>query len=174
MHAADLPRVVQELARFVELGDAERDAVRRTAPTVLAHEAALADALYERFLAFPASARFFVGEDGTPDQARLARRKHSLGAWLRATAEAALDHDFSYYALAVGLSHSHRAHGPGGIVPLHLMVGAMSLVQTSLWRLFERELGEPRAAAEASVAWNKLLLVQLAVLLQGYLPPSPR
>lgn len=174
MNAADLPRVVQELARFVGLGDEDLVTVRRTAPLVLAHEAALADAVYEHFLAFPFSARFFVGEDGTPDQERLARRKHSLGAWLRATGEAALSQDFAYYALAVGLSHSHRAHGPGGTVPLHLMVGAMSLVQSALWRLFDHEMDEPRAAAEASAAWSKLLMVQLAVLLQGYLAPSSR
>lgn len=172
MTAADLPRVVQDLTQFVGLGDADLAIIRRTAPLVLAGEAALADALYDHFLAFPFSARFFMGEDGTPDQVRLERRKHSLGAWLRATAEAALTYEFSYYALAIGLSHSHRAHGPGGSVPLHLMVGAMSLVQTALARLLEREMADARAAAEASVAWNKLLLVQLAVLLQGYLPPS--
>jgi hypothetical protein len=32
----------------------------------------------------------------------------------------------------------------------------------------------PPQALEASVAWNKLLLVQLNVFLLGYLPPTPR
>ncbi|MGH7335310.1 MAG: protoglobin domain-containing protein [Candidatus Rokuibacteriota bacterium] len=116
---------------------------------------------------------FFLGEDGTPDAARLERRRHSLGGWLRETAAAALTHDVGYYLLSVGLAHSHRAHGPGGIVPAHLMVGAMSLAQTSLAQLFASELDDAREALAASIAWNKLLLVHLNVLLLGYLG-SPR
>ena len=168
--ATDMPRFLGGLLAFVGFEAADAAAVRRTAPLVLAHEAAITAGLYDRFLDFPESARFFLGEDGAPDAARLERRKHSLGRWLRETADAALTREFSYYLLAVGLSHSHRAQGPGGRVPAHLVVGAMSLVQTALSRLFERELGDPAAALEASRAWNKLLLVHLNALLLGYLP----
>jgi len=168
----DMPRFLGELLAFVGFDEADADLVRRTAPVVLAHEAAVTSALYDHFLRFPESARFFLGDDGTPDAARLERRKHSLGRWLRETAEVALGHEFSYYLLAVGLSHSHRAQGPGGRVPAHLVVGAMSLAQTALARLFERELSDPGAALQASVAWNKLLLVHLDALLLGYLSPG--
>jgi hypothetical protein len=51
------------------------------------------------------------------------------------------------------------------------MVGAMSLAQTALAGLFDSELERSEAAA-ASAAWNKLLLVNLSVLLLGYLPPQ--
>lgn len=167
----DMSRFLGELLAFVGFDEADAALVRRTAPVVLAHEAAITSALYDHFLRFPESARFFLAEDGEPDAARLERRKHSLGRWLRETAQAALSREFSYYLLAVGLSHSHRAQGPGGRVPAHLVVGAMSLAQTALARLFERELG-PEAALPATVAWNKLLLVHLNALLLGYLPPG--
>jgi Protoglobin len=172
---ADLARFVRELSEFVGLDDGDLAIVRRTAPAVLAQEAAFTTALYEHFLKFPASARFFLREDGAPDTVRIERRRHSLGRWLRETAEAALTHDFGYYLLAVGLSHSHRAVGPGGVVPAHFMIGAMSLAQTALARLFEGELADPKEALAASVAWNKLLLIHLNVLLLGYLPvAAPR
>jgi hypothetical protein len=74
--------------------------------------------------------------------------------------------------LTIGLSHSHRAQGPGGVIPVHFMIGAMSLAQSALAEAFRVEM-EPAAALEASVAWNKLLLVHLAALLLGYLPPRP-
>jgi hypothetical protein len=164
---------VQELTDFVGLDASDLATIRRTAPLVLAREAAFTGALYEHFLKFPAAARFFLGEDGRPDAARLERRKHSLGRWLRETAEAALTHDFGYYLLSVGLAHSHRTYGPGGVVPAHLMVGAMSLTQTALASLFAAQLEDPREALAASAAWNKLLLVQLNVLLLGYLA-APR
>jgi hypothetical protein len=167
-----MPRFLRELAAFVGLDEADVAIIRRTAPLVLAREAALTAALYERFLRFPASARFFLGEDGEPDRPRIERRRHSLGRWLRETAEAALTHEHAYSLLAIGLSHSHRAHGPGGVVPVHLMVGAMSLTQSALAEGFAADLA-PAVALEASRAWNKLLLVQLAALLLGYLPARP-
>jgi hypothetical protein len=176
--ATDMPRFIRELMEFVGLGDDDVAAIRRTAPVVLAHEAAFTEALYDHFLKFPATAQFFLGEDGEPDLARLERRKHSLGRWLRETAreaaQVATTQEFSYYLLAVGLSHSHRAQGPGGPVPPHFMIGAMSLAQTALARLFGETLGDPQAALDASRAWNKLLLVHLSVLLLGYLPVARR
>lgn len=169
---ADLERFVGELAEFVGLDEADLAAVRRSAPAVLKHEAALTAALYEHFLRFPATARFFLGADGAPDRPRLERRRHSLARWLRDTAQAALTHDFVYYLLSVGLAHSHREYGPGGQIPAHFMVAAMSLTQTALARIFRDELPDAGLALEAAVAWNKLLLLHLNVLLVGYLLPS--
>lgn len=172
--ATDMPRFVRELMDFVGFDARDAATVRESAPVVLAREAEFTAALYEHFLKFPESARFFLGEDGAPDTARLERRKHSLGRWLRETAQAAVTQESSYYLLAIGLSHSHRATGPGGIVPVHLMVNAMSLAQSALAHLFAEALGDARRALDASIAWNKLLLVHLNILLLGYRPPTPR
>jgi hypothetical protein len=169
---ADMQGFLQELMEFTGFTDADIAIVRRTAPTLLKHEDAITDALYEHFLKFPAAARFFLLPDGTPDQPRLERRKHSLGRWLHETAEAAMTHDFAYYLLAVGLSHSHRSFGPGGKVPPHLMVGAMSLAQQAFARIFREDIGDLSEAFEASLAWNKLLMIHLNVLLIGYLLPQ--
>ena len=168
---ADMQGFVRELMDFVGLTEADLAVVRRSAPALLKHERAIADALYEHFLNFPPAARFFLLPDGSPDQSRLERRKHSLGRWLHETAEAAMSHDFLYYLLAIGLSHSHRGVGPGGKVPPHLMVGAISLTQSVFARIFQEELGDLAEAFEASLAWNKLLLIHLNVLLIGYLLP---
>jgi hypothetical protein len=170
--AADLPRKIRELAEFVGFGEDDARAVRRTAPLVLAHEEPITAALYEHFLQHPQAARFFLRDDGTPDIERIERRKHSLGRWLRESAEAALGTDTVYYFLGVGLSHSHRTWGRGGAVPADLMVGAMSLTQTGLTHLFEANMPAPEALA-AAIAWNKLLMIQLSVLLIGYLLPRP-
>ena len=173
--ATDMPRFVRELMDFVGFDERDVATVRASAPAVLEREAELTTALYERFLKFPESARFFLGPDGAPDAARIERRKHSLGRWLRETAQAVVTQESAYYLLAIGLSHSHRATGPGGgLVPLHLMVNGISLAQTALAEIFADALGDPRQALAASRAWNKLLLVHLNVLLLGYTPPTPR
>ena len=165
----DMSRFIREMMEFVGLGEPDVAAIRRSAPSVLSHADQLTAALYEHFLAFPRSARFFLREDGSVDTERIERRKHSLTRWLRETAEVATTSEFSYYLLAVAISHSNRAGRPGGIIPPHLMVGAMSLAQTALAGVFDAELSRQEATA-ASLAWNKLLLVHLSVLLLGYLP----
>jgi hypothetical protein len=168
----DMEGYLRELAAFVGFDAAAGAAVRASAPAVLKHEAALTAAVYEHFLKFPGSARFFLAPDGTPDATRIERRRHSLGRWLRETAEAALTHDFAYYLLGVGISHSHREHGPGGKIPPHLMVATMSITQSALAGVLRAELASAEAAFEAAVAWNKLLLIHLnAFLVPYFLPP---
>jgi hypothetical protein len=168
----DMARFVREMMEFVGLDEADVDAIRRSAPVVLRHGDELTTALYEHFLKFPRSAQFFLRDDGSVDVERVERRKHSLTRWLRETAEVATTSEFSYYLLAVGLSHSSRPRGPGGTIPPHLMIGAMSLAQSALAGVLRSELS-PAEAAAASAAWNKLLLVHLTVLLLGYLPLCP-
>lgn len=53
------------------------------------------------------------------------------------------------------------------------MVGAMSLAQSALAQVFGAELPGAEEALAASIAWNRLLLVHLNVLLLGYLPRTP-
>ncbi|MGE3541414.1 MAG: protoglobin family protein [Candidatus Tectimicrobiota bacterium] len=171
---ADIVGFVRELMAFVGLDETDIATIRRTAPVILKHEQAITTALYEHFLKFPATARFFLKEDGTPDQQRLERRKHSLGRWLRETAEVAMTHDFLYYLLGVAISHSHREVGPGGKVPPQFMVSAMSIAQTAFARLFQAEMDDLAQAFEAALAWNKLLLIHLNVLLLGYFLPPRR
>src|SRR5262249_47024173 len=118
------------------------------------------------------SALFFVREDGSPDRDRIDRRKHSLARWLTEVASVPTEHGIVYYLLGVALAHSHRAERPGGTIPLPLMVGAMSLTQTALAGVLRAELTDAREALDAAVAWNKLLLVHLNVLLLGYLLPG--
>ena len=170
--ATDMPRFLREMMEFVDLGEADVAAIRRSAPIVLRDPEALAAALYEHFLKFPRSARFFLREDGQVDAPRIERRKHSLVRWLQETATVATTTEFSQYLLMMGISHSHRDNRPGGSIPVHLMIGTMSLAQTALARAFEAELPREEAIA-ASIAWNKLLLVNLSVLLLSYLPPRP-
>jgi len=173
MHpGADMEGFVNELMAFTGLNDDDVKIIRQTAPMILKHEGAITSALYEHFLQFPSTAQFFLTPEGNPDEQRLERRKHSLARWLRETAAVAMTHDFVYHLLAVSLSHSHRSHGPGGKIPPQFMIGAMSLAQTTFASLLRDEMGDVAQAFDAAMAWNKLLLLHLNVLLLGYFLPA--
>jgi hemoglobin-like flavoprotein len=173
MHpGADMEGFVNELMAFTGLNDDDAKIIRQTAPMILKHERTITSALYEHFLQFPSTAQFFLTPDGNPDEQRLERRKHSLARWLRETAEVAMTHDFAYHLLAVSLSHSHRTHGPGGKIPPQFMIGAMSLAQTTFASLLRDEMEDVARAFDAAIAWNKLLLLHLNLLLLGYFLPA--
>ena len=165
------PARLEDMVSFVGLADEDCRLVRASASIVMEHAEGLTTAIYDHFLKFPQARKFFVTEDGQVDEERLARRKHTLVRWIRDTAAASLDESFTVYLLAMGVSHSypptHRAHlGP---VPSRYMIGTISFAQGAIADLLRREMKDTDLALRSSIAWNKLLMVELNVLLAGYL-----
>jgi len=163
------------MVEFVGLTPDELELVQSTGPILLAHADELTSAIYDHFLKFPESRQFFLTEDGAVDPERIDRRKHSLARWLQASIDFRIDEEFPVFLLAIGLSHghppTHRAHL--GSVPARFMIGTISFAQTALAQLLNQDMDDPAAAMRASVAWNKLLMVQLDVLLAGYVTEQP-
>ena len=166
---------MKEMVDFVGLTPAELELVQSTSPILLAHADELTSAIYEHFLRFPEARKFFLAEDGEVDPERIDRRKHSLARWLQASIEFKVDEDFPVFLLAIGLAHghppSHRAHL--GAIPSRFMIGTMSLAQTALAQLLSQDMDDQSEARRASIAWNKLIMVQLDVLLAGYVTEQP-
>ena len=171
----DWPARMREIAEFVGLGEAELAIVRATGPAVLKHAEELTASVYDQFLNFPESRRFFLNDDGDVDEPKLDRRKHSLLRWLRGSLDFQIDEDYPIRVLATGIVHSHppshRAHL--GSIPSRYMVATISFVQTALNELLHQEIEDPEEAMRASVAWSKLLMVQLDILLAGYVIDTP-
>ena len=172
---ADWPARMREVAEFVGLGQAELAVIQSTAPVILEHGENLTAAVYDHFLKFYDSRRFFLAEDGEVDEPKLERRKHSLLRWLRGSLDFKLDMDYPIRVLATGIVHSHppshRAHL--GSIPSRDMIATISFMQTALNDIFHQEIEDPAEANQASVAWSKLLMVQLDILLAGYMTDTP-
>ncbi len=171
----DWPGRLKEVAEFVGLGPAELAVVRDTATVVLPHAEEVTAAVYDHFLAFPETRRFFLDEDGQVDEVKLDRRKHSLLRWLRGSIDFQIDQDYPIRVLATGIVHSHppshRAHL--GSIPSRFMIASISFLQTAITDLLHQEIQDPKQAVKASLAWNKLLMVQLDILLAGYVTETP-
>ena len=171
----DWPGRMAEVAKFVGLGPAELELLRSTAPVILKHAEELTAGVYDHFLKFPESRKFFLTETGEVNQEKLTRRKHSLTRWLRGSIEFQIDDDFPIRLLATGIVHSHppvhRAHL--GSIPSRFMVGTISFVQTAVADVLLQEMEDPAEAMKASIAWNKMLMVQLDILLAGYVTETP-
>jgi len=53
------------------------------------------------------------------------------------------------------------------------MVASMSFVQTALADVLREEIDDVEQALRASIAWNKMLMLQLDILLAGYVNETP-
>ena len=169
-YVVNWPARMEEMASFVGLTEEDKTLIRNSGPLILEHAEALTDAVYDHFMGYPQARKFFVTEEGEVDEVRLARRKHTLIRWMRETAAVKLDESFAGYLLAMGVSHgyppTHREHlGP---VPSRYMIGTISFAQSAIGDLLRREMGDPELALRTSLAWNKILMVELDVLLAGY------
>tara|TARA_B100000745_G_scaffold77682_1_gene47155 strand:- start:297 stop:851 length:555 start_codon:yes stop_codon:yes gene_type:complete len=174
-HIVDWPGRLKEMADFVGLGDEDLAVIKETSSVVLDNADDLTAAVYDNFLKFPESRKFFLNENGEVDDVRLDRRKHSLARWLRGSVDFKIDEDYPIRVLATGIVHSHppvhRAHL--GSIPSRFMIGTMSFTQTALADLLHGEIKDHGLAARASAAWNKLMMLQLDILLAGYLTETP-
>ncbi len=171
----DWPARMKEVADFVGLGQTELDLIQATRDVVLERGDELTAAVYDHFLEFPESRRFFADEHGQVNEERLSRRKHSLLRWLRGSIDFKIDEDYPIRLLATGIVHSHppshRAHL--GSTPSRYMIGTISYIQTAISEILRRDMADPGEAALASAAWNKMLMVQLDLLLAGYVTDVP-
>ena len=174
-YIVDWPGRLKEMADFVGLGEEELSLIRETSSVVLEHADSLTASVYDNFLKYPESRKFFLNADGEVDDVRLDRRKHSLARWLRGSIDFKIDEDYPIRVLATGIVHSHppvhRAHM--GSIPSRFMIGTISFTQTALAELLHREMENAGLAARASAAWNKLMMLQLDILLAGYLTETP-
>ena len=169
-YVVNWPARLEEMVSFVGLTQEDRQLIQDSASIIMEHAEEMTDAVYDHFLKFPQARKFFVTENGDVDEERLARRKHTLIRWLRDTASSTLDETFAVYLLAIGISHgyppTHRAHlGP---VPSRYMIGTISFAQTAIADLLRQEVPDTDLSLRTSMAWNKLLMVELDVLLAGY------
>ena len=60
-----------------------------------------------------------------------------------------------------------------GSIPARFMIGTMSFAQTAIASVLSQDMGDPARVLQASMAWNKVLMLQLDVLLAGYVTETP-
>lgn len=171
----DWPTRMQQMADFMGFSEEDLELVRASGPMLLDRADELTSAVYDHFLQFPQTARFFLTPEGEIDQTRLDRRKHSLARWLTHSIDFRLDEQFPVFLLAMGVVHSNPSLERGylGSVPARFMIGTMSFAQTAIAGILLAEMADPVQALRTSSAWNKLLMLQLDVLLAGYVTETP-
>jgi hypothetical protein len=170
-NAIDWPARLAEVVEFVELTEEDRLLIRSSAPIINKHARSLTDTLYDRFLEYPKTRKFFVTEADEADEERIEGNKLTMIRWLRDTGSVPLGDGFARYLRAIGMLHRNlppdRAqHGP---VPSQFVIATIAFYQTAIATLLGQNIPDTDLAARTCIAWNKLLVVELDMLLGVYL-----
>ena len=162
-----------QMAEFIGFTEEDAELIRATGPAVIAHADEVTKVVYDHLLEQPGTYNFFRKDDGSIDDERVENRRKGLARWLARTADAKLDYSFAWHMVAMGIAHSHRMQKPMGRVPGPFIVGTMSYVQTVVGQILMEDLEDKGLAFRASIAWNKILMLELDLLLTGYYSVSP-
>ncbi len=154
-------------ARVAGFSEADAALVRETAGPVAAVRDAAAAAVYEHLLAIPETARWFLRPDGTIDEVALAERRRTLADWLGLVASADLGDDTAHALVRIGRVHAASTATAAGPIPASLMVATVAFAQAAIAGVLLDALGAERAA-RASIAWSKVLMLHLNLMLAAY------
>ncbi len=150
--------VFDELKRYVGFTAADGEALTRLAPIVRPHVPAICDLFYARILEHPPARA--VLESG---ERQVGHLKVTLAEWFQRLLSGPWDDAYFDLRCRIGRQHVRIQ------LPQHYMFGAMSVVRESLLRhAQERWLDDPEGAAVACSALNKVLDLELAIMLHTY------
>ena len=166
----DWPARFSEMSAFVGLTDDDLALIRASGPLVRSKLQSFVDHIYDHFLEYPESRKFFVLDNDSPDQKRIHDNKLTMIRWMMNNCLAHINDGFSRYIAAIGTMHYNVAvhRPPLPPVPYKYLIGVISMYQTKLAALFDAEMDDEELAARTSLAWNKLLMVELDLILAAY------
>jgi molybdopterin converting factor small subunit len=156
----------RHLRGFLNLGQADLDAMTETVEVLLRRGPEFVAGAYDYLLHFKETAEVLGWERGA-DPAHLAERRRFFTIWYARTIGIDLSDDLARYLFRAGKYHS--AHGPRRIhTPEIYVTGAISLAQASFAGYLADELRDAGLVARALTGWNKLLTMHLHLMSAGY------
>jgi len=154
------------LRSFLDLNEADLDAMVQSVETLLRHSTEFVVGAYDHLLHFQETAEILGWEQGA-DPEHLAERRRFFSVWLARTLGLDLSDDFARYLFKAGKYHA--GHGPRRIhVPEIYVAGAISLAQASFASFMAAEMTDAALVTRALAGWNKFLTMHLHLMTVGY------
>ncbi|KPL84301.1 hypothetical protein SE15_03990 [Thermanaerothrix daxensis] len=121
---------------------------------------------YAYLEAFPETAAL-LGWSGGADPQHLAERRRFFTVWLARTLGLDFSHDFARYLFRAG--QIHAGHGRRHLhIPSLYVVGSIGLMTASFARVLEQAGVRTDTQLKALAGWNKVFILHLQMMLQGY------
>jgi molybdopterin converting factor small subunit len=156
----------QHLRSFLDLAQADLDAMAQTVEVLLRRGPEFVAGAYDYLLRFKETAEV-LGWERTVDPVHLAERRRFFTIWYARTIGMDLSDDLARYLFRAGKYHA--GHGPRRIhTPEIYVTGAISLTQANFAGYLAAEIQDAGLVARALAGWNKLLTMHLHLMSAGY------
>ncbi len=153
------------MRRFINLNDDDIAAMVATSEILLRNAADFVVAAYDHLRNLPETASI-LGWEQEVDEEHLAERRRFFAVWIARTIGIDLSHEFARYMYRAG--RIHAGHGPRQIsVDDMYVTGTMTLILDAFGSWFRAAGMDTATATRALTGWNKYLLMQLQVMLDG-------
>ena len=147
-----------ELQRYVGFGSADREALRALHPHVQPEFERIAGVFYDRILSNPGAQRVLEG-----GESQVGVLKVTLVRWMDVLFLGPWDQAYFERRCRIGRVHVRIR------MPQHYMVGAMNVLRGEFEIIVNRtHAADPRAAEVARLALNRILDIELAIMLHAY------
>ena len=147
-----------ELQHYVGFGAADREALQGLYPHTRPEFERIAEVFYDRILAHPGARRVLEG-----GESRVGALKVTLVRWMDGLFLGPWDQEYFERRGRIG-----RVHVRIGL-PQHYMFGAMNVLRGEFEAIADRaHAADPRAAEVARTALNRILDIELAIMLHTY------
>ncbi len=159
------------LADFCLMSEDDWVALDDSLPYLAPRLPELLDRLYDHLLEYDDTRRVFLGENEQVDPAYMALRKEHMTEWIMRTISVGDRNRFAAYVIQTARRHT----AVGRSVPPRYMVSLISFIQTSILNaLFDALPDDHTLRRRLSLAWNKMLMIQLEMFLQEIVPHWPQ
>jgi signal transduction histidine kinase len=149
--------IFEELLRYVAFGPGDGEALRALHRAARPRLPAVAEAFYERILLHEGARRALAG-----GESRVGHLKVTLQRWMGEVLEGPWDEAYFESHCRIGRVHVRID------LPQHYMFGAMNVVREELGRAADELFAAPGTRAAARCALDKILDLELAIMLHTY------
>lgn len=149
--------IFEEIKRYVGFDAADGARLRAIGPRVAPHAEAISAEFYARIIEHPGASRSITGGD-----AQVFALRHTLTGWIRELFEGPWD--LSYYERRARIGRRHVEID----LPQQYMFTAMNTIRGALTKVVADTAASPAEACEDVLAVDRLLDIELAVMLHTY------
>ena len=168
--AADAGRYFQFMSEFIGFTPADAAAIRETRFVIEKYIPTIVADFYTQVLRYPATRQHFLKQDGRVNQEYVEMRMQHQASFWRRTASGVYDEDYARFVDYVGRAHTSQGADPKIYIPERYVMGMIGFVQDRIGRALAAELHalDPDLELRGLKAWNRLLMVLLAMLARPY------
>lgn len=154
--------------QFIEFGTNDWERLRSTEPYLQDHLRGIVERLYQRFMEFEPTAKFYLHDDGRFDEESYEHRVHGFVLWLERIFQWPEDEKYINYLKNVAEIHTEELGFDHMVVHPFYMGPTFSILFEEIAGILGEQIEDPGRLARVMTSWQKFFQLQQSLIKQAY------